>query len=140
MKAKKFSHAGENLSELTLPFLFGAVMYFSIEMMWRGYSHWSMAVVGGLCFLLLYLLGRAFPKMPKLLFCILGAVIISVTELCAGELLNVRLGLDIWDYSELPLNFRGQICLLFSFFWSLLCLPCNIAAKLMRIKIFGYRE
>ena len=140
MKSKKISALCGTLSELFLPLLFGAVTYCTIEILWRGHSHPSMALVGGICFLLLYLMGRTFPNMPLLIYCILGAMIISATELAAGEILNVRLGLNIWDYSELPLNFRGQICLLFSFFWSLLCLPASVAAKFMRTRIFGYRK
>lgn len=137
MKNKAYGNIAPVLAELFLPFLLGAVLYYSIEILWRGYSHWSMAIVGGICFLLLYLVGRMFPNMPLLLYCIIGAILISSAELTAGELLNIRLGLDIWDYSELPLNFRGQICLLFSFLWSLLCVPAHLIARLMRTKIFG---
>ena len=40
----------------------------------------------------------------------------------AGLILNVWLGLDIWDYSNLPLNLCGQICLWYSALWYVLCL------------------
>ena len=32
------------------------------------------------------------------------------------------LGTSFWDYSHLPLNVNGRVCLLFSFFWGLLSL------------------
>ncbi|MBQ8207902.1 MAG: hypothetical protein IJZ89_04115 [Clostridia bacterium] len=130
----------ESTLEIGLIFLTGAVLYYSIEVLWRGYSHAAMAVLGGLCFLGLYLMGRFFPSMPLLIYCILGGLIISTLELGTGELLNNLLGLDIWDYSDMPLNFRGQICLLFSFFWCLISLPANFLSKIMRTKIFGYEE
>ncbi|MBR4296210.1 MAG: hypothetical protein IKT56_05180 [Clostridia bacterium] len=129
-----------SIFELTLVFATGGVAYYSLEILWRGYSHYSMALLGGLCFLTLYLLGRTFPSIPLLLYCILGSIIISAAELGMGEILNNKLGMDIWDYSNIPLNFRGQVCLLFSFLWSLLCLPINKLSKLMRTKIFGYEK
>lgn len=125
------------LAELVLVFLTGSVLYYSIEVLWRGYSHMAMAFLGGVCFLLLYLMGRYFPKMPPLLYCILGGITVTLLELLTGEILNNSMGLDIWDYSSVPLNFRGQICLLFSFFWCLLSCPAFYLSKIMRTKIFG---
>lgn len=140
MKKIHILKAESAFSELALIFFTGAVLYYTIELGWRGYSHSAMAVLGGLCFLSLYLMGRAFPGMPPLLYCILGGIIISLLEFGAGELLNNLMGLDIWDYSDLPLNFRGQVCLLFSFFWCLISLPANWLSKIMRTKIFGYSD
>ena len=104
------------VSEFFLTFLTGAVIYYSIEMLWRGRSHWSMAVAGGICFYLIYLMYRIFPSMPIVLGCIWGGVIITAVELGAGEIVNLRLGWNVWDYSQMPLNYKGQICLLFSLF------------------------
>ena len=128
------------LSEIGMITFCGGCIYYSVEMLWRGRSHFSMALVGGICFLLLYLLGKALPRLPALPYCILGGIIITSVELCSGELLNNLLGLGIWDYSDIPLNFRGQICLLFSFFWCLLSLPAFHLVKLVRKKIFGYQS
>ncbi|MBR3966229.1 MAG: hypothetical protein IKJ91_04050 [Clostridia bacterium] len=127
-------------AEFLLIFFTGAVIYYSIEVIWRGYSHIAMALLGGICFLLLYLIGRFFPKIPTLFYCILGGIIITLLELVTGEILNNALGLDIWDYSSVPLNFRGQICLLFSFFWCLISYPAFFLSKLMRMKIFGLQK
>lgn len=48
---------------------------------------------------------------------LLGALIVTAAEFCAGYVLNILLGLGIWDYSRLPLNLMGQICLPFSLIW-----------------------
>ena len=48
-----------------------------------------------------------------------------------------ELGWNVWDYSSMPLNLYGQICLPFSGLWFLLCIPafgiCSIAAKRFRL-------
>ena len=32
-------------------FIIGGFTYYMIEILWRGYSHWSMFILGGICFL-----------------------------------------------------------------------------------------
>lgn len=49
-----------------------------------------------------------------------GAVICTVLELLAGMVLNVWLGLDIWDYSGVPGNIMGQVCPQFMLAWAVL--------------------
>lgn len=124
------------ISEFFLTFLTGAVLYYGIEMLWRGRSHWSMAIAGGVCFFLIYLMYRVFPAMPIVLGCILGGIIITAVELGAGEIVNLRLGWNVWDYSQIPLNYKGQICLLFSLFWCLISFPAIGLAKLYSSYIF----
>ena len=58
--------------------------------------------------------------MPLLPQCVLGAVIITVIELLTGLFLNVYLGLNVWDYSNQPFNFMGQICPQFCIIWCIL--------------------
>lgn len=125
---------------LTL-FFFGGTAYYAIELLWRGHSHPSMIACGGTCFVLLYLLSfvgnsvknSAVAPMLPTLRAALGALCITATELAFGIVLNLGLHLNIWDYSAMPLNFMGQICLTFSLLWFLLSLPaiklCNIMEK-----------
>ena len=47
----------------------------------------------------------------------LGCLLITMLELLCGLGFNLWLGLNIWDYSLLPFNFYGQICLPFSLIW-----------------------
>lgn len=105
----------------TTLWLWGGFIYCAIEIMWRGYSHPSMFFVGGLCFYLVGEINNVFPWNLGLLWqSLIGGAIITATELVSGLILNVWLGLGIWDYSELPLNFLGQICLPFSAAWVVL--------------------
>ena len=57
-------------------------------------------------------------RMWKQMF--LGTILITVFEFILGYILNIKLGLGIWDYSNIPFNIMGQICLPFSFLWFVL--------------------
>ena len=39
-------------------FLIGGALYYLIEVLWRGYSHWSMFILGGVCFMIMGLLNE----------------------------------------------------------------------------------
>ena len=122
-----------------LLFLIGGVSYILVELLYRGYSHYSMFIVGGLCFVLIGLLndGLFSWKMALNSQMTLSALIITIVEFMAGAILNLGLGLDIWDYSDQPYNLYGQICLLYTCFWYLLSLPAILLDDLLRDKWFG---
>lgn len=119
-------------------FLIGAAAYALIEVAFRGYTHWTMAVLGGILFLLLGGLNEWIPwEMPLVLQCVIGAVIVTVAEFLAGLILNVWLGLGIWDYSDVPGNILGQICPQFIFAWLGLSLVAIILDDWLRYWLFG---
>ena len=97
-------------------FIFG-VSYVFLEVFYRGHSDVSMFFVGGLCGLLIGLINEITPKMPVLLQMLLGSVIVTFIEFVTGYILNIKLGLHIWDYSNLRFNILGQVSLLFSTLW-----------------------
>ena len=102
-------------------FAMGGGTYALLEVLWRGYTHWTMAVLGGALFLSLGLLDTHMPAaLPLPLRCCLGGGLITASELAAGCVLNLGLGLSIWDYSALPFQLLGQICLPYSLLWVLL--------------------
>lgn len=109
--------------EQMIVFSIGAAGYCSLEVLWRGYTHWTMAVTGGICLLLLYRLNNWMPQGGLLLKCLAGALLITAVELAVGYIVNIRLAWQVWDYSSLPLNFRGQICALYSALWFVMCMP-----------------
>ena len=103
----------------TFLFLIGGTIYYIIEIMWRGYSHWSMFMLGGICFVIMGLLNEYEFKWQGSLIkqSIISAVIITAFEFITGCIVNLWLGWHIWDYSELPCNILGQVCLYFFFVW-----------------------
>jgi len=129
---KALQRAVENLFLL----LFGGVLYCALELAWRGHSHPSMAILGALCFCMIYRINERFPHLPVVLRAFVGAVVITATELLAGCLLNLGLGLAVWDYSAMPYQFLGQICLPYAILWFLLCIPLTGVSRLIRRYVF----
>lgn len=116
----------------------GGCIYFGIELAWRGYSHPAMVAVGGLCFLIVGGINEIFPwDLGFLWQCLIGGAAITAVELVSGLILNVWLGLGIWDYSALPLNLFGQICAPFSAAWVLLSGVAILLDDFLRWKLFN---
>ncbi len=116
--------------EQAVIFIFGAINYMAIEILWRGHTHWTMAVAGGLCAMLIYVFNYQFNDMNLIYKCFTGAVIITAVELVTGLIVNMTLKWNVWDYSERAFNFLGQICPLYFVLWFLLCIPV--------VKLFDY--
>ncbi|MBO3280047.1 putative ABC transporter permease [Intestinimonas butyriciproducens] len=55
----------------------------------------------------------------------------------AGLVLNICLGMAVWDYSTLPGNLWGQICLPFSALWALLAGFAVVLDDWLRYWMFG---
>ena len=96
-------------------FYLGGMIYCALELLWRGWSHGSMFLLGGLCFLLLGKLGRVPSPLPLLPRALVGAMVVTTLELGCGLLVNRSY--QVWDYRHMPLNFHGQICLPFVGLW-----------------------
>lgn len=119
-------------------FAAGGVIYAGVEILWRGYTHWTMAVLGGILFVLIGGLNNWLPwEMSLVLQGAVGAVLVTAVELLAGLILNRWMGLGIWDYSQLPWNFMGQICLQFSLAWIALAILAVILDDWLRHWIFN---
>ena len=68
-------------------FLFdvGGLLYILIELIWRGRSHWTMFLLGGICFVFLGLINEVIPwQMPLWQQIIIGAVGITTLEFLTG--------------------------------------------------------
>ena len=98
-----------------LIFLTGGAAYVGLELLYRGRSHISMFLAGGLCLLLVGHLNEVEPRLPLVLRIPLGAAIITMVELGTGLLVNRDYA--VWDYRALPGNLWGQICPQFFLLW-----------------------
>lgn len=127
--------------EFVFLFMVGGGIYYWIEILWRGYSHISMYILGGVCFIEVGLLNEILPwSLGYVWQCLIGASIITVLEFITGLIVNVWLGLGIWDYSNMPLNFMGQICLPFFLVWVALAGAAIILDDYIRWRFFDEEE
>lgn len=104
----------------TVVFYIGGMFYCTVELLWRGWTHGSMFLLGGLCVWTVGILDR-FWRIPVLAQMALGAVIVTFYEFWTGVIVNRIMGLAVWDYSWLPMNLMGQICLPYTLLWFVLC-------------------
>lgn len=121
-------------------FLTGGILYVLIELAFRGRSHWSMFLVGGGCFVLIGGLNNWYQwKMSIILQMVISSAMVTAVEFVAGVVLNIWLGWGVWDYSDMPFQVAGQICLPFTVIWFILALPAIILDDILRWRWFGER-
>lgn len=120
------------MREKIVLFTAGGAGYSALELLYRGRTHWTMALLGGACLVLLGWLVRARPDWTLRRQALAGAALITAAELAAGVAVNLVLGWHVWDYSAQPLNLFGQICPRFSFYWLCLSYAACGALRLAR--------
>ena len=129
------------MTEKALVFMVGAAGYSGIEILARGYTHWSMALTGGICLLGLVWITQRFGTKPLWLQAAMGSGLITLTELCVGLVVNVWLGWAIWDYSKTPFNFLGQICARYTLYWFLLSFGvCFFVQNIHRVRTARHQQ
>lgn len=124
------------LKNTTLYFV-GGIIYYLIEIAWRGYSHWTMYLLGGFCFLCIGLINEFFTweiKIWKQAIC--GTVLITVLEFLSGCIINIWLDWNVWDYSNIPFNILGQICLPYIILWIPLTIIAIVLDDYLRYWLF----
>ena len=118
-------------------FLFGGTIYYFLEIAFRGFSHFSMLLCGGLAFVFIGALNQSPNRNLSLLTqMVLGSLIITGLEFVTGVIVNLILHWNVWDYSLEPYNLFGQICLAYSNLWFLLSLVCIVLDDFVRNFVF----
>jgi hypothetical protein len=128
-----FKWLSHTLRKTLLIFLIGFCMYPTLEIIWNtiftpfGYKTFvglfSMGILGGV---LLVILGNINEikiireNLSPWLQALLGGIIITVMEFIFGVVLNIGFNLNVWNYSNLPFNILGQVCLFYTLFWTIL--------------------
>ena len=98
----------------------GGVGYGIIELIWRGRTHWTMLIAGGVCFVIFSVISEQFKKHTYICKTALCALGVTLVELVFGVVFNVILKMNVWDYSKMPFNLFGQVCLLYTLLWGVL--------------------
>jgi len=105
-----------NPEKYIILFLIGGIGYGAIEVAFRGYTHWSMVLTGGTAFLILFLIQNN-SESSIFIKAFWGMIAITTLELAVGIIVNIVFKLNVWDYTNMPGNFLGQITLQFSACW-----------------------
>lgn len=118
--------------------IFGS-LYYVIECLFRGYSHWTMFIVAAISGWVIGQINKIISwETPLVKQGLIGMVIITLFEAISGYILNVKLGLDIWDYSNMPLNFFfRQCCLPFCLIWFVLAIVGVVLDDYLRFILFN---
>ena len=118
-------------------FLFGGAAYMMIELLWRRRTHWSMGMLGGLAFLLLFLVFSRIGAGQLILKGAIGAVLITALEVLTGAVVNIKYKWNVWDYSALRFNLYGQVCLIYSGLWFLLSIGIALIVQAAAPLVFS---
>ncbi|MGM9936330.1 MAG: hypothetical protein ACI38A_03205 [Candidatus Ornithomonoglobus sp.] len=122
----------------TILFALGGIFYVIIELLWRGRSHWSMFILGGVCFVLIGVINeKSRGRLPLLLQGALGALIITALEFVTGYIVNIKLHMNVWSYYDAPLNIMGQVCLPYMILWFFVSIGCVLADDYLKYYLFG---
>lgn len=112
----------KRLSEYLFLWALGGCLYYSLEIFFRGFSHWSMFVLGGICLVFITIQGQMVHWDDPLWLQILRSIVfVTAMEFITGIIVNKWLHLAVWDYSNQPFQLFGQICLPFAIIFSGLC-------------------
>lgn len=96
----------------------GFCLYITIEVCYRGYSYPLMGVCGGIILLILDRINDKISwDMDILLQGCIGSLVTTLFEFVIGSICLILDFNLMWDYSNLPLNFAGIICVPFSLVW-----------------------
>ena len=99
---------------------------------------WTMLALAILLAIPLERFGAELPwDCPLWLQALICGTAITAAELAAGLVLNICLGMAVWDYSSLPGNLWGQICPQFWALWCLLSLPMIVILDWLRYAVEG---
>jgi len=98
--------------------IIGGLIYILLETLWRGHSHWTMFLLGGICFVAIGLINEVIPwEMLLWKQVLIGACIVTALEFLTGCVVNLWLGWNVWDYSNLQGNILGQVCPQYFLLW-----------------------
>lgn len=118
-------------------FWFGGTFYITLETLWRGYSHWTMGILAGIIFIIIGSLNKIWGWETSLIKqALAGSIIATIAEFITGCIVNLWLGWNIWDYSDMPGNILGQVCPQFFLLWIAISLLAIVLDDVIRWRFY----
>lgn len=117
---------------------FGGSTYCALEVIWRGYSHWTMLVLAAVVFIAIGAMNEVWSWQTSLALQVaVGTALATALEFITGCIVNLRMGWSVWDYSDMPGNLMGQICPQYTLLWAALVLVAILLDDYIRWRFFG---
>lgn len=117
---------------------FGGTTYITLEVFFRGYSHWTMFVLAAFLFITVGLLNKVWSwELGLIKQIIIATATATISEFIVGCIVNLWLGWNVWNYSGLWGNILGQICPQFVLLWIPLMLVAIVLDDVLRWKFFN---
>ena len=123
--------------EVLTVYAIGSIGYRMIEVLWRGRTHWTMGICGGVCFLFISVSELVHRRWRLAVRALISTVWVTAVEFFSGLLINRVFRLGVWDYSGMRFNLCGQISLIYSILWYFLCIPAHLLCRIIRRRVFG---
>lgn len=122
---------------LTL-FLTGFCSFITIEVLFRCYSYAASGMMGGLAVLILDRINDEISwDMDLTLQALIGGAVTTLIELIVGLIARyTSIFPQMWDYSDIPFNLGGIICLPFTIAWTLLSVLAIFLADAINYYVF----
>lgn len=119
-------------------FLVGFWLYIIIEICFRGFSYPVSGLMGGIAIVVLDRINDDISwNIDLCIQAMIGANLITFMELIIGTIAKYTPLLPVmWDYSNLPLNYHGVICVPFYFAWAALSIVAIFIADAINYYIF----
>lgn len=125
------------LSNIVL-FAVGFCAYITMEVIFRGYSFPLMGICGGLAMVIIDKINNKISwNIDLLIQGILGAILITLFEFIIGELYLSGILPQMWDYSNVAMNYKGIICLPFSCLWIVISILAALLADAINYYVFN---
>lgn len=127
----------KKLSELLFLGGLGGTIYYLLEIWFRGFSHWSMFLLGGICMIFIGKQGQWTEwKSPICLQLLRSIIFVASGEFITGLIVNKWLAWNVWDYSDRRWNILGQVCMLFTIIFAILCFLAIFLSKWILVHIY----
>lgn len=127
----------KKVSEYIFLWALGGSIYYLLEIGLRGFSHWSMFILGGLALCFCTFQGEAMQwSEPLWIQVIRGITFVTSLEFMTGIIVNKYLKIGVWDYSDQPFNLWGQICVPFMILFSGLLVIAIWLGEMISQKLF----
>lgn len=117
---------------------FGGATYVALEVIWRGYSHWTMLVLAAVVFIAIGAMNEVWSWQTSLALQVAAGTVLATTlEFVTGCIVNRCLGWGVWNYSDMPGNLLGQVCPQYILLWAVLVLVAILLDDYIRWRFFG---